>query len=255
MAVAVLTLGLGIGANTALFSVVNRYLINPLPFADAGRIVSLHNEFGSIGLLASTSVPDHYDYRAQKKVFDEVASLYQQSMNLTGVDRPERIRAIVATAALFPLLGMKPVLGRAFTEDEERNGAKVAVIDEATWRGRFGGSPDAIGKQAEAEWRRLHDYRSGALVFQFSDDELGPVHTGELLSGAKEPDSPGRPVPPHCGAAEARSRPERSGAGARAVRCPSCPGVPGFLPRRFEVAPEDAAYGWLGPPLKRGFCW
>ena len=55
--VAVMTLGLGIGANTALFSVVNRYLINPLPFADAGRIVSLHNEFGSIGLLAATSVP------------------------------------------------------------------------------------------------------------------------------------------------------------------------------------------------------
>ena len=239
VAVAVLTLGLGIGANTALFSVVNRYLINPLPFADAGRIVSLHNEFGSIGLLASTSVPDHYDYRAQKKVFDEVASLYQQSMNLMGVDRPERIRAIVATAALFPLLGMKPVLGRAFTEDEERNGAKVAVIDEATWRGRFGGSPDAIGKQLRLNGDAytiigvVPSYFSSLMMnsdlfipANFSAEQKSPTRRGDqfLLTVA-------------------RSRPERRGAGARAVRCPSCPGVPGFLPRRFEMAPEDAAYG------------
>jgi len=96
---AVLTLALGIGANTAIFSVVNATLLRPLPFPRPERIVAIQNQFKALGLdAASASVPDYMDYRKQRQLFSEVAAIDTGNFNLTGVDRPERLECGVATS-------------------------------------------------------------------------------------------------------------------------------------------------------------
>jgi putative ABC transport system permease protein len=145
---AVLTLGLGIGANTAIFSVVNATLLRPLPFYDPGRLVVIQNQYKALGLdSASASVADYIDYRKQKRLFEEVAAVNTGDFNLTGVDRPERLACGITTAGLFPLLGIKPVLGRVFTYEEDQPGKnQVVLLTQGLWKRRFGGDPGVIGR-------------------------------------------------------------------------------------------------------------
>jgi len=147
-AVAVLTLALGMGANTAVFSVVNAILLRPLPFYDADRLVAIHNQYLALNLkYASCSVADYYDYRKQTRIFEEVAAVSASSYNLTGVDRPERLLGAEVTATLFPLLGLRPVAGRVFTAEEDQPGRnQVVVLDEGLWRRRFGADPGIVGR-------------------------------------------------------------------------------------------------------------
>src|SRR5574341_576534 len=147
-AVAVLTMALGIGANTAIFSVVNAVLLRPLAFHEPERLVAISNQFLNLGLpRASCSVADYIDYRKLKHIFEEVAAVNGASFNLTGVDRPERLAGAEVTAGFFPLLGVKPILGRVFTYDEDQPGRnQVAVLGEGLWKRRFGGDPNVIGR-------------------------------------------------------------------------------------------------------------
>ncbi|MFN7995085.1 MAG: ABC transporter permease [Bryobacteraceae bacterium] len=145
---AVLTLALGIGANTAIFSVVNATLLRPLPFYQAERIVVVQNQYKAIGLdSAAASVADYIDYRKQRNLFEEVAAVNTENQNLTGVDRPERLQCGQATAGLFPLLRVKPLLGRVFNYDEDQPGRnQVALLTEGLWKRRFGSDPGIVGR-------------------------------------------------------------------------------------------------------------
>jgi len=147
-AVAMITLALGIGANTAIFSIVNGVLLKPLPFPAPDRLVVLNNTYPAAGLLkASTSPPDHVDYRKHTELFQDVMSLQSVNFNYSGPDRAERWSGAMATASTFSVLGLKPIVGRMFTEEEDKPGHDaVALLDEGLWRRSFGGRADAIGQ-------------------------------------------------------------------------------------------------------------
>jgi putative ABC transport system permease protein len=145
-AVTTLALSLGIGANTAVFSVVNAVLLRPLPFPESERLVLLRERTRQLD-EASVSYPNFLDWREQNQVFQEIAIFRSQSYNLTGFDAPARVMAAEVSASLFPTLGVSPTLGRAFAAEDDRQGAApVAVISHNLWRDRFGSGPDVAGK-------------------------------------------------------------------------------------------------------------
>src|SRR5713226_1845247 len=114
-AVAVLTLALGIGANTAIFSVVNAVLLNPLPYEDADRLVMIEGNYLRLGMEnLGASPPEFFDYQEQGRVFDGLGAFNNVNFNLTGGDQPERIVGARVSAGLFGLLGAEPVFGRVF---------------------------------------------------------------------------------------------------------------------------------------------
>jgi putative ABC transport system permease protein len=144
--IAVITLALGIGANTAIFSLVNAVLMRPLPFAEPERLVWTWGEFSG-GNQGSTSPPDFLDYRAQNRSFEELAAMVFYSFNLTGTGEPDRIVGSMVAANFFQALGVELVQGRGFLPEEERSGpAQVAIIGQGLWQRRFGGDPQIIGK-------------------------------------------------------------------------------------------------------------
>ncbi len=151
-AVAILTLGLGIGANTAIFTVVNGVLLRPLPFADPSRIVLVLERNASFPSLVSTSYENYKDWRDQSHSFESMQASCVTNLTLTGAGDPERLNAQRMTAGIFPLLGVRPVAGRAFLPEEDRpEGPAVAMISYALWQRRFGGSPEWIGKTIELD--------------------------------------------------------------------------------------------------------
>ncbi|MBZ5617847.1 MAG: ABC transporter permease [Acidobacteriia bacterium] len=150
-AVAVLTLALGIGANTAIFSVINTVLLEPLQYPDPDRIVQLmlFSPAWAAGKNANTaSVTEFNVLREQRQSFDEIAAYdTARGVNLTGVESPEQLRAIHVTASYFPLFGAHVVMGRAFTADEDRpGGPHLALITDGLWHRRFAGDRSPVGK-------------------------------------------------------------------------------------------------------------
>jgi len=144
--VAIMTLALGIGANTAIFSIVNAVVLRPLPLEDADRLVWMWGRF-SQGSNASVSPPDFLDYRAQNTSFERLSAMRFNFFNLTGEGEPERLSGATVTTDFFDTLGIKPVRGRVFVADEEQEGRnQVAVISEGLWRRRFGADPDMVGR-------------------------------------------------------------------------------------------------------------
>src|SRR5262245_62286910 len=146
--VAVLTLALGIGANTAMFSVVDAVLIRPLPYVDAGRLVMIWDEMSHIGFPKHYSTPAEWrEWRQSNTVFTDIAATQPVRAILTGDGDPEEIPARKVTANLWTVLGVQPMLGRVFNEEEDARGVRVAVISYGLWQRRFGGSPDAMGRR------------------------------------------------------------------------------------------------------------
>jgi putative ABC transport system permease protein len=144
-AVVVLTLALGIGANTAIFSVVNGVLLRPLPFRNPSRLV-LIAEKSSFPVI-STSYENYQDWRDQSHSFESMEATRSGSITLTGAGEPERLNVRMATAGLFSMLGINAQIGRTFLAEEDRaGGAPVALLSHGLWQRRFGGSPDIIGK-------------------------------------------------------------------------------------------------------------
>ncbi len=144
---AVLALALGIGANSAVFSVVNGVLLRPLPFAEPDRLVRIFGNFHGQGLeRIPVSVPEYRDYREVPRVLGSVGASVNADVTLTGQDAPERLRAIVATASFLPTLGVVPAMGRHFSEEEETRGRDgVVILTHRLWRGRFGANPNILG--------------------------------------------------------------------------------------------------------------
>ncbi len=148
--IAVLTLALGIGANTAIFSLVNAVLLKPLPFPESDRLVMLWEDMSSLSTPHnySESAPGTYaDWKAQQSVFDDMAVLNWKPLNLTGDGEPEKIPSFGVTANFFPLIGIQPALGRNLTPDEDKpGGAKVAILSDALWQRRYGGDRGILGR-------------------------------------------------------------------------------------------------------------
>ena len=148
-AVAVITLALGIGANTAIFSVVNAVLLRALPFADPDRLVMYWEDASFAGFPRNTPAAANYaDIKAQNQVFEGVAATNRRSFNLTGDGEPEKVDSYAVTADFFPLLGVKPALGRAILPEEDKPGAsKVVMLSYGLWQKRYGGEPNIVGRQ------------------------------------------------------------------------------------------------------------
>ena len=146
-AVAVLTLALGIGANSAIFSVVNAVLLRPLAYEDPERLVLINHNYRKLDLKATVSAPGYAYYREHARSFSAVAAFTGWSVNLTGDGEPERLQGMAVTPNIFPLLGAEAARGRALLEEEGQVGRnKVVVLSDALWQRRFGGDPNVLGR-------------------------------------------------------------------------------------------------------------
>src|SRR5882672_5357127 len=146
-AIIVVVLALGIGANTAIFSVVNAALLRPLPYADPDRLVRLTEDSPNVPQM-SISYPNFLDWREQNKVFSGIAAMQFRSLNLTGKDEPERLAGRAVSAEFFDVLGVKPAMGHSFAPEEDQPGANpVCIISDGLWQRRFGSDPALAGKQ------------------------------------------------------------------------------------------------------------
>ena len=147
--VAILALALGIGANTAIFSVVDAVLWRPLPFADAGSIVSLAEQRPREGRLHGPVSPaDFYDWRREASSFSDMAAYYPKGANLTGGAEPQRIDGLRVTDGFLRILGMAPALGRDFRAEEDAEGRnRVILLSDGLWRRAFGADPSAVGRR------------------------------------------------------------------------------------------------------------
>jgi len=145
-ATAILTLALGIGANTALFSVVNGVLLNPLPFPQPDELVAIYTKT-AIASESSISYPNFVDWHKDASSFSSFAAFRSENYNLTGSGTPEQLHAHQISAEFFTMLGVKPILGRDFRPEEDQAGANpVALISDGLWKRKFGSSPEVLGK-------------------------------------------------------------------------------------------------------------
>jgi predicted permease len=152
-AVVVLTLALGIGANTAMFSVVDKVLLNSLPFSHPDRLISLHASKPNFE-RGSISYPNFFDWQKDNRSFVAMAVYRPVAMTFTGMGEAERLAAEYVTSDFFPLLGVKPVLGRTFTEGEDRIGAApIVLISEGFWRRKLGASREILGNTLTLDGR------------------------------------------------------------------------------------------------------
>jgi predicted permease len=143
--IAILTLALGIGANTALFSVVNAVLLNPLPYHEPDRLVAVYSRTREFS-QSSISYPNFLDWVRTQNVFSSLAAFREADYNLTGLGQPERVSAEMVSAAFFPTLGINPIAGRLFRPEDDRIGAQpVALLSGGFWKRKFASSPNVLG--------------------------------------------------------------------------------------------------------------
>jgi putative ABC transport system permease protein len=145
---ALLVLALGIGATSAIFSVVNAVVLRPLPYPDSDRIAVIHTDFRTQGLeQMPSSIPEFHDFRSQNKAFEAIAAYQLNDANLTGVDPPERLQVARVSPAFFPVLRVEAAPGRTFTPDEEKLGnERVVLLSHALWQRRFAGDASVVGR-------------------------------------------------------------------------------------------------------------
>src|SRR5215510_249296 len=146
--IAVATLALGIGANTAMFSAVDAVLIRPLPYFDAGSLVMVWDDARKTDTAKFYSTPAEWnEWRRQNSVFTDIAATQPGNLTISSDGDPEELPGRKVTANFWTVLGVKPLLGRVFTEDEDNRGMRVAVITYSLWQRRFGALPDALGRK------------------------------------------------------------------------------------------------------------
>ncbi|HKY06125.1 MAG TPA: ABC transporter permease, partial [Blastocatellia bacterium] len=152
--VAVITLALGVGANTAIFSVVHAVMLSPLPYADPDRLVVLA-EYNRGGERMGPAYPNYLDWRERANSFEEMAAYQASSFNLTGVDRAVRLQGRRVNWNFFRLLGVSPQIGRAFTEQDDSPTAEpAALLSNGVWKEQFGGDADIIGRTIKVDGKQ-----------------------------------------------------------------------------------------------------
>jgi putative ABC transport system permease protein len=149
--VAVLTLALGIGANTAIFSVVHAVLLRPLPYPQSEQLIFIRQQETKLGIAdMNFSVPEILDYRERNRTLSGLVEYHSMSFTLFGHRDPDRVRAGVVSANYFDLFGVKPLLGRTFLAEDDKLGAPpVLVLSYEYWKNNFGSDPDIVGKTFE----------------------------------------------------------------------------------------------------------
>lgn len=147
-AVAVATLALGIGLNTAIFSVADALIARPIPGIERNRVVAV-----AIGVKAPAAAADYVDWRRQSRSFDELAAYRQRNVNLTGIGAAEHAYAAEVTANFFPVVGASATVGRVFTLDDEGGGEPVVLLSHGFWQRKFGGDPTAVGHRVDVDGR------------------------------------------------------------------------------------------------------
>jgi putative ABC transport system permease protein len=185
-AVAIVTLALGIGANTAIFSIVNAVLLRPLPYPDADRIMVL-NESSGPGQDYSVALPDYFDWRNGNTVFEHLAATHKESRNLSGVPgrEPERISCASVTRNFFNIVGLPPKIGRTFSEDEDKVGApSVVVISDRLWQRAFNRDPAVLGRSIT-----LHD-QNYTVIGVMPREVTSPQDTDVWLSMMRRSNNP-----------------------------------------------------------------
>jgi predicted permease len=200
-AAAVLSLAVGIGANTAIFSVVSALLLRPLPYPEPGRLVILWNRSPGVGITQDWfSTAQYLDIRNAAPSLEDVAIVYGANETITGDGEPERISTLRVSSNLLPMLGAQPLLGRLFTPEEDRQlPAATAILGYATWTRRYGGDPDILGRRIEMNGRPFQIV--GVLPESFSlPHEVVPTLGNALDADLVIP----QPLAPN--AAQARNR-------------------------------------------------
>jgi putative ABC transport system permease protein len=175
--IAVLTLALGIGANTAIFSVVNAVLLRPLPFKDASQLVRLRETYKLVGNV-SVSYPDFLDWRQQSHAFADMSVVNNVNFNLSGIAQPENIAGYAVSPNFLTLLGVSPILGRDLLPSEEKPGtAPVALLSYQLWQSHLGGDPAVIGRSITLDGRSFSIVGVLPATFRFLDttDVIVPI--------------------------------------------------------------------------------
>jgi putative ABC transport system permease protein len=173
-AIALLTLALGIGANTAIFSVVNAVLLRPLQFKDPEQLVVVWEEATFAGFPQNTPAPaNFFDWKNQNQSFADMAATAPTSFNLTGDGDPERVTAHAVTGNFFPLFGMQPLLGRSFLPEEDRPGGnKVVVLSHSLWQSRYGGERNILNREIQLNGEKHAVIGVMPAGFQFIEREV-----------------------------------------------------------------------------------
>jgi putative ABC transport system permease protein len=224
-AVAVLTLALGIGANTAIFSVVYAVLLQPLPYKDASRLIVMNETTPKVGTV-SVSYQNFLDWRTQNHEFSQMAAIHGVEFSLAGVSQPENISGYAVSPNFLSMMGVRPFLGRDFAASEEKSGtAPVVLLSYSLWQSHLGGNPKAIGKMITLDGRSFTivgvlppDFRSfdrtdvlepiGAWITNNSDEATARGARGDMVVI-------GRLAP---GVAFAQARAEMEGIAARLAK-------------------------------------
>ena len=173
-AIALITLALGIGANTAIFSVVNAVLLRPLPFRDPEQLVIVWEDATFAGFPRNTPAPANYvDWKTQNQSFVDMAASNETSFNITGDGEPERVTAYAVSHNFFPLFGVQPLIGRNFLEEEDRPGAnKVAMLSYSLWQSRYGGERDILNREILLNGEKHAVIGVMPPSFQFSEPDV-----------------------------------------------------------------------------------
>jgi putative ABC transport system permease protein len=145
-AVVIITLALGIGANTTVFSIVDAVMLRPLPYAQPQRLAEVQSSGSGSFSGEDVSYPDFLDWRRQNRGFERLVSYHSASFTLTGLERAVHLDGQVVSWDLLPLLGVQPELGRGFTPEEEKRGSRVVLISHALWVAQFGSDPSVVGR-------------------------------------------------------------------------------------------------------------
>jgi predicted permease len=167
---AVLVLALGVGANTAIFSVVDAVLLRPLPYPDADRLVAVYHTppkdaFPGITKF-SVSAGNYFDWESQNRVFDAMSIVHFGALNLTGQGDPEALTAARVSRDFFGVLKVRPLLGRVFTQEETGEGRRLVILSNAAWKARFGGDPTIVGRDVRLDGE---PYRVVGILREGSD--------------------------------------------------------------------------------------
>src|ERR1043165_9559709 len=188
--IATVTLALGIGANSALFSSVYSLLLKPLPFPNIDRVVAIWDKQPSQGYVHNeVAMANYLDWRAQSQSFQQLALYRWWSVNLTGGDTPERIQGFLVTANFLDVTGLKPIMGRDFTAEENQPGKdRVAIISHSLWTRRFGGDPNIVGKTITTNTiaRVIIGVMPEELSYPIPGDVYSPLPMTPQLTGNRQ---------------------------------------------------------------------
>jgi predicted permease len=181
-AAAVLSLALGIGANTSIFSVASALLLQPLPYRDPDRLVILWNRSPGLGIAEDWfSTAQYFDVKTSSRTLEQVALAIGSNVNLTGDGEPERVGTVRVSSNLLPMIGARAQLGRLFTPEEDVEGAAAtAILHHGTWLRRYGGDPNAVGRSVVLNGRPYQ------IVGVMSDTFTLPREVLPTLGGAEE---------------------------------------------------------------------